>query len=59
MFCKATLLSFTLALIAAASPVVNEERGIRLPVSARANLTTAEGVFDHERAVAQLAKTIK
>ena len=58
MFCKATLLSFTLALLAVASPVVNEERGIRIPLVSR-SLTTADGVFDRDRALIQTAKTIK
>ena len=59
MLCKATLLSLTLALIAAANPIANEERGIRIPVAARSGLTTADGVFDHDRAVTQTYRTIK
>jgi cathepsin D len=62
MFAKASLLAtVTLAVLAAASPVASpakrENGGIAIPLRKRASLTTPNGVFDHDAAVAQLVAT--
>jgi hypothetical protein len=53
MFCalKASLLIFNLALLAAASPVKNAERGIHIPLSAPPSLTKPDGTFDWEQGI--------
>ena len=58
MFCKASLITVALALIAAASPV-QEKSGIRIPLQKRSSLTNADGTFNHEKAIISTAKTIK
>lgn len=58
MFCKASLITVALALLAAAGPVVQEE-GIRIDLPKRHSLTKADGTFDHDRFAAQHVKTIK
>ena len=50
MFCKATLVSVALALLAAASPVV-QTPGISIELGERSTLTRADGTFDHEKAI--------
>ncbi|KAI0792846.1 acid protease [Abortiporus biennis] len=58
MFCKATLVTVALALIAAANPIVQpEERGIRIPLEKRSTLTKSDGTFDHEKAIRETYKT--
>ncbi|KAI0335089.1 acid protease [Cubamyces sp. BRFM 1775] len=57
MFCKASLITVALALIAAASPV-EEKSGIRIPLEKRSSLTNADGTFNHEKAILSTAKTI-
>lgn len=48
MFCKASLLAVTLALVASATPV-ERDTSIVIPLSKRGSLTTADGVFDHAK----------
>lgn len=50
MFCKATLVSVALALLASANPIVKAP-GISIPLGERSSLTRADGSFDHEKAV--------
>ncbi|OBZ70908.1 Aspartic protease [Grifola frondosa] len=57
MFCKATLLTVALALLASASPIT-QTTGIRIPLEKRGALTKADGTFDLEKAIIQTAKTI-
>jgi cathepsin D len=59
MFAKASLLAtVTLAVLASASPVTlptkKSTSGIAIPLKKRTSLTTFEGVFDHDAAIAQL-----
>jgi len=56
MFCKATLLTVALALVASASPVV-QDGGIRIELTKRGSLTKSDGTFDLERALVQTVKT--
>ena len=58
MFCKASLITVTLALLAAANPVIKQE-GIRIDLSKRGSLTKADGTFDHDKAILQTYKTIR
>ncbi|KDQ54107.1 hypothetical protein JAAARDRAFT_209569 [Jaapia argillacea MUCL 33604] len=57
MFCKSTLVTVALALMAAASPVAQPETGIRVPLEKRSTLTKADGTFDHAKAVKHSVKT--
>ncbi|EJF55819.1 acid protease [Dichomitus squalens LYAD-421 SS1] len=50
MFCKATLLTVALALMAPASPVTTKT-GIRIPFEKRSSLTNADGTFNHDKAI--------
>ncbi|OCH94249.1 acid protease [Obba rivulosa] len=56
MFCKATLLTVALALIASASPITPES-GIRVPLTKRGSLTKADGTFNLEEALRETVKT--
>ncbi|EKM60381.1 uncharacterized protein PHACADRAFT_203594 [Phanerochaete carnosa HHB-10118-sp] len=56
MFCKATLVSVALALLATAGPVVRTP-GIRIALGERSMLTRADGTFDHEKAILNNIKT--
>lgn len=58
MFCKASLVTVALALIAAASPVA-QESGVSIPLAKRATLTNADGTFNHDKAVLHNIKTHK
>ena len=58
MFCKASLITVALALVASASPIIKEE-GVRIELPKRASLTTADGVFDHDAAIISTVRTIK
>lgn len=58
MFCKATLLTVALALVAAASPVTTDA-GISIPLEKRSSLINEDGTFNHEKATYQTVKTIK
>ena len=51
MFCKATLVTVALGLLAAATPVVQNTNGVRIPLRERATLTKEDGTFDHDKAV--------
>ncbi|KAI0823444.1 acid protease [Trametes gibbosa] len=55
MFCKASLITVALALIAAASPAPSA--GISIPLSKRSSLTNADGTFNHEKAILATIKT--
>ncbi|KAI0374183.1 acid protease [Pilatotrama ljubarskyi] len=55
MFIQPSVIALALALTAAASPVT-EGLGTRIPFQKRNLLTTDDGWFDHERAVAQLVR---
>jgi len=57
MFCKASLITVALALVAAASPIVQEE-GIRIALPKRSSLTKADGTFDHDKFIIESAKTL-
>ena len=59
MFCKASLFAVAVALLAVASPVVNDGGGIRIALPKRASLTKADGSFDPEAARIHTAKIIK
>ena len=59
MFCKATLVTVALALIAAATPIAHDETGVRIPLAKRGSLTKADGTFDHEKAILHNVKTHK
>ncbi|KAF7797804.1 hypothetical protein EIP86_009009 [Pleurotus ostreatoroseus] len=56
MFCKATLVTAALALMAAASPLARDD-GIVIPLAKRGSLTNADGTFNHEKAVLHNIKT--
>ena len=58
MFCKATLLTVALALMASASPV-KTKTGVRVPIEKRSTLTNEDGTFNLDKAVIQTVKTIK
>ena len=51
MFPKATLLAIVILVIHAAAVPVKPTPGISIPLHKRGTLTTAEGVFDHAKAV--------
>lgn len=62
MFCKATLLTVALALLASANPVAREPTpaaGLRIPLHRPRSLKDSDGVFDHARAVQEIVKTKK
>jgi cathepsin D len=57
MFCKASLLlTVTFAVIVAASPANKSGHGVAVPFAKRGTLTTADGVFDLEKAKLQIAQ---
>ncbi|KAI0952451.1 hypothetical protein AcW1_004540 [Taiwanofungus camphoratus] len=56
MFCKVTSLTVALALLASASPIV-QETGIRIPLHKRGSLTNADGTFNRAKAIEQTIKT--
>ncbi|OSD07620.1 acid protease [Trametes coccinea BRFM310] len=51
MFSKAALVTVALAVLASASPVINE-RGTPIPIVKRGSLTRPNGTFDAEKAIA-------
>ena len=59
MFCKTTLITVALALIASASPIVKPSTGIRIPIQKRGTLTNPDGTFNHARAVREIVKLKK
>ncbi|KAH9930624.1 aspartic peptidase domain-containing protein [Fomitopsis serialis] len=50
MFCKASLLTVALALLASATPVTRET-GIRIPIQKRSALTKADGTVDRDAVI--------
>ncbi|KAI0782432.1 aspartic protease [Irpex lacteus] len=56
MFCKASLITVALALMASATPVVKDS-GVSIDLPKRATLTKADGTFDHEAAILSNIKT--
>ncbi|PIL22787.1 transporter [Ganoderma sinense ZZ0214-1] len=54
MFCKATLFTVALALIASATPIT--PGGVRIPLQKRGNLQNADGTFNHEAAIREIVK---
>ena len=58
MFHKATLVTVALALLATATPV-QQERGIKIPLTKRGSLTKADGTFDGEKGIAARIKLEK
>ena len=60
MFCKATLITVALALMASATPApLHPKKGIAIPIQKRASLTNADGTFNPDRALIQTVKTKK
>ena len=57
MFCKATLFTVALALIASATPIT--PGSVRIPLQKRGNLQNADGTFNHEKAILHNVKTHK
>ncbi|EIW62808.1 acid protease [Trametes versicolor FP-101664 SS1] len=55
MFCKASLVTVALALIAAASPL--KDAGISIPLAKRSSLTNPDGTFNHEKAILSTIQT--
>lgn len=58
MFCKATLVAAALALIASASPIV-QETGVGIPLQKRSSLTNADKTFNREKAIRHTVKIAK
>ncbi|THH23150.1 hypothetical protein EUX98_g8025, partial [Antrodiella citrinella] len=61
MFCKSSLITVALALLATASPIAQPEpvaEGITIALPKRSSLTKADGTFDHDRAIIQTTRTI-
>lgn len=58
MFCKASLITVALALLASAGPVTQDE-GIRVDLPKRSSLTKADGTFDLDKAAIQTYRTLK
>lgn len=60
MFCKATLITVALALIASASPiVVPTKSGIRVPLKKRGSLTNDDGTFNYDKVVRHIVRQKK
>ena len=59
MFCKATLITTALALMASATPVVTPKRGVSIPFQKRSALTNADGTFNADQAKIESVKTAK
>lgn len=58
MFCKATLLTVALGLMASATPITTKQ-GIRIPLGKRSTLQNEDGTFNYDKAVIQTVNTIK
>ncbi|KAI0357453.1 acid protease [Trametes cingulata] len=60
MFCKATLVTVALGLIASATPLAREPNlpapGIRIPLHKRGSLKNENGTFNYEKAVREIVK---
>ena len=59
MFCKTTLITVALALIASASPIVKPSTGIRIPIQKRGSLTNEDGTFNAEKVAHELVRVQK
>ena len=59
MFCKATLITVALALLASANPIVTPKIGVAIPIEKRSSLTNEDGTFNPDRALIQTVKTLK
>ena len=59
MFCKATLVTVALALMAAAGPVVAPNKGRAIPFEKRSSLTNPDGTFNADKAKIESVKTLK
>ncbi|KAF8509470.1 acid protease [Hysterangium stoloniferum] len=57
MFCKVTLFTISLALLAAAKPVERRVQGISIPLAKRSSLTREDGTFNHGKAIIQTVRT--
>lgn len=57
MFCKATLFTVALALIASATPIT--PGSVRIPLQKRGNLQNADGTFNREAAIREIVKLKK
>ncbi|KAI0692346.1 protease [Cerioporus squamosus] len=58
MFCKATLVTVALALIASASPiVVPSKSGVRIPIKKRGSLTNDDGTFNYDKVAHHIVRT--
>jgi len=55
MFCKASLLTVALALIASATPIT-KQNGIRIPIQKRSGLTRPDGTVDHDAVLREKVK---
>ncbi|OJT10594.1 Aspartic protease [Trametes pubescens] len=55
MFCKASLVTVALALMAVASPL--QDTGVAVPFAKRSSLTNADGTFNHEKAILSTIQT--
>ena len=59
MFCKATLFTVALALMASASPIA-PKKGIPVPFQKRStSIKNADGTFNPDKALIESVKTIK
>ncbi|RDX50372.1 protease [Lentinus brumalis] len=59
MFCKTTLLTIALALLASQSvshALHHANTGVRVPISKRGTLTNSDGTFNHDKAVREIVK---
>ena len=58
MFCKATLLTVALALMASATPIA-PKKGIAVPIQKRTSLKNSDGTFNADKALIESVKTAK
>ncbi|EPT04076.1 hypothetical protein FOMPIDRAFT_1022155 [Fomitopsis schrenkii] len=56
MFCKTSLLTVALALLASATPVVREA-SVRIPIQKRSSLTKADGTVDQDAVIRETVRT--
>ncbi|RDX54914.1 acid protease [Lentinus brumalis] len=57
MFCKATLLTVALGLMASATPITTKQ-GVSIPLGKRSTLQNEDGTFNYDKAVIQTVNTI-
>ncbi len=58
MFCKATLFSVALALIASATPIA-QPSGVRIALEKRGSLKNGDGTFNAEKVARELVRVQK